>query len=151
MDNAIIGYLNTIRLFITKKIQFDNDAIGKMIEVKNKEFKIFRRVRILNRKEPKAFFLIRFRPIKMTIEQNIRFSRIAMMIFMGFKGFCSKYWAVDMETGLCQGFYEWETEEDAIRYSKSIAMKFMKKRSDPKTIEYWIINKENESIDYRIY
>jgi hypothetical protein len=46
-----------------------------------------------------------------------------MTIFMGFTGFRSKYWAVDYETGLCQGIYEWQTVADAKAYSESVAMR----------------------------
>ena len=150
MTNPVFGFINTIGLFLSGRIAFDKDVIGKSIYYKDKEFKIFRRVKIKNRENSKAYFIIRFKPKNMTTEQNIKFSRLPMIIFMGFKGFSSKYWAVDYSTGLCQGFYEWETEEDAINYSKSIALRFMKNRSEKESIEYWIINKDKEKIEYRI-
>ena len=150
MTNPIFGFINTSVLFLSGRIIFDKEVIGKTMFFKDKEFEIFRRVKIKNRDNSKAYFIIRFKPKNMTAEQNIKFSRLPMMIFMGFKGFSSKYRAVDYSTGLCQGFYEWETEEDAINYSKSIALKFMKNRSEKESVEYWIINKENEKIEYRI-
>lgn len=150
MTNPVIGFINTIGLFISGRIVFDIEVIGKTIYYKDKKFEIFRRVRIKNRENSKAYFIIRFKPKNMTAEQNIEFSRLPMMIFMGFKGFCSKYWAVDYSIGLCQGFYEWETEEDAINYSKSIALRFMKNRSEKESVEYWIINKDKEKIEYSI-
>ena len=150
MTNPVLGFINTIGLYLSDRVVFDKDAIGKTIYYKDQGFEIFRRVKIKNRENPKAYFIIRFKPKNMTAEQNIKFSRLPMMIFMGFKGFSSKYWAVDYSTGLCQGFYEWETEEDAIDYSKSIALRFMKSRSEKESIEYWIINKDKEKIDYRI-
>jgi hypothetical protein len=150
MTNPVIGFINTIGLFLCGRVAFDKDAIGKTIYYKDQGFEVFRRVYIKNRDNSKAYFIIRFKPKNMTSEQNIKFSRLPMMIFMGFKGFSSKYWAVDYSTGLCQGFYEWETEEDATKYSKSIALRFMKNRSEKESVEYWIINKDKEKIDYRI-
>jgi len=107
-----------------------------------REFTIFRHVSISTKqdKEPIGLFIVRFKPASMTYEQNIKFSRIPMMVFMGFKGFRSKFWCVDKVTGLCQGFYKWQTVKDAKNYSKSIAMKFMTRRSYPDSVEYEIID-----------
>jgi hypothetical protein len=152
MNNPVVGFLKTIFLFIMKKVKFDNHEINKTITMPDgKEFTIFRRVNILSKKsEPKAYFIVRFKPMKMGIQQNIRFSVLPMMVFMGFKGFRSKYWAVDYETGLCQGLYEWQTVEDAENYSKSIAMKFMTRRSYPELLEYKIVDKSKEKLVYSI-
>ena len=107
-----------------------------------KEFTIFRHVSIRTKqdKEPIGLFIVRFKPASMTVEQNIKFSRISMLVFMGFKGFRSKYWCVDRTTGLCQGIYKWQTVKDAKNYSKSIAMKFITRRSYPDSVEYEIID-----------
>lgn len=58
--------------------------------------------------------------------------------------------AVNYKTELCRGLYEWQTFEDAENYSKSIAIKFMIKRSYPASIEYRIIDKEKELLEYKI-
>jgi hypothetical protein len=152
MNNPVVGFLKTIFLFIMKKVKFDNHEINKTITMPDgKVFRIFRQVKILsNKSEPKAYFIVRFKPKKMGIQQNIRFSILPMMVFMGFKGFRSKYWAVDYETGLCQGLYEWQTVEDAENYSKSIAMKFMARRSYPELLEYKIVDKSKEKLVYSI-
>lgn len=150
MTNPFMGFIRTILLLLFRKIVFDKTVVGKTIIIDNHLFNIFRRVVVRGTAKPKAYFIVRFRPLKMTPEQNIRFSIIPMMIFMGFKGFCSKYWAVDYKTGLCQGLYEWETVEDATRYSKSIAMRFMNNRSDPKSVGYNIIDKDITTIEIQI-
>jgi len=107
-----------------------------------KEFNIFRHVSIRTKQdiEPIGLFIVRFKPANMTVEQNIKFSRRPMMVFMGFKGFREKYWCVNKDTGLCQGIYKWQTVKDAKNYSKSIAMKFMTRRSYPDSVEYEIID-----------
>lgn len=153
MTNPIIGILNTLIMFLTGRFEFDTTVVNKKIKMEDGlVFTIFRRVRIKskNENEPKAYFLVRFKPNNMLPEENISFSKKPMMVFMGFKGFRSKYWAVDYETGMCQGLYEWETVEDAIKYSKSIAMKFMAERSDPETVMYRIIDKSKELLKYDI-
>jgi len=77
----------------------------------------------------------------MSIPQNIRFSRLPMLIFMGFTGFRSKYWCVDDETGAYQGVYEWQTRADAERYVGSIALRFMANRSLPRSLTYRILER----------
>ncbi|HOS84770.1 MAG TPA: FISUMP domain-containing protein [Bacteroidales bacterium] len=39
--------------------------------------------------------------------------------------------------------YDWKTEQHAIKYSKSFAVNFMKKRSEPNSISYLIIPNMN--------
>lgn len=142
--NPMIGVIHTIFLFITGRVRFFKGSVGKeMIMEDGKKFKVFRHVIIRPWKEtaerPEAVFIIRFQPANMSVKGNIRFSLIPMIIFMGFRGFCSKYWMVDETTGLCQGIYEWKTMQDAENYSKSIAVTFMTKRSVPGTVEFKII------------
>jgi len=74
-----------------------------------------------------------------------------MMVFMGFKGFSSKFWCVNKDTGLCQGLYKWQTVKDAENYSKSIAMKFMTRRSYPDSVEYEIIDLRKKKNNSNIY
>ncbi|TFH38318.1 MAG: hypothetical protein E4G96_10630, partial [Chrysiogenales bacterium] len=144
MTNPIIGILKTLFLFIRKRVQFDRNAVDREIEMPDgKSFRIFRRISILvppGTPQPGAYFWVRFKPKNMGIDENIRFSRLPMMVFMGFRGFRSKYWAVDHETGVCLGLYEWQTLEDAENYSTSIAMRFMTKRSFPESIKYGIVD-----------
>ena len=144
--NPLIGFLRTAMLFITGNIKFDNASIGEIFTMDDGErFKVFRHVIIRpankNIGDPQAVFMIRFLPENMTVEQNKRFSRIPMLIFMGFHGFRSKYWMVNEETGLCQGVYEWDTLQDAERYSKSIALRFITKRSVKGSVKYEIVDK----------
>jgi hypothetical protein len=72
------------------------------------------------------------------------------MIFMGFKGFRSKYWAVNHQTGICQGLYEWQTVSDAENYSKSIAIRILTKKSYPESVSFRIIDRRKEKLEVRI-
>jgi hypothetical protein len=153
MANALSGFFKTLLLFLTRRVEFDRNAAGKDIIMDDGlRFTIFRRVIIRDSGStvPGAFFLVRFKPGNMTAEQNVKFSRLPMMIFMGFTGFRSKYWAVNYDTGLCQGLYEWQTVEDAENYAKSIAMKFMRNRSVPESVEYRIIDKSAGDLRFTI-
>jgi hypothetical protein len=69
---------------------------------------------------------------------------------MGFTGFRSKYRACNFDTGVCQGLYEWQTCRNAEDYSKSIAMKFMHKRSESGSVSYKIVDKWNENLSFKI-
>jgi hypothetical protein len=141
--NPLFGVIRTLWLFITGRIEFNKSVVGNAITMKNgKKFTIFRRVKIEkyfgNDAEPKGLFIAQFTP-RMDIKKNIRLSKILMLVFMGFKGFRSKYWCIDEETGMCQGLYEWDKLEDAERYSKSIGVRNMTKRSVPGCISFEVL------------
>lgn len=145
--NPLLGLLKTLLLFVSRHVAFiRRDKDKQVIMEDGMKFRVFRHVKIRAPQlgKPKAVFIVRFRPTNMTVGQNIRFSLIPMMIFMGFRGFREKYWCVNDETGLCQGVYAWQTVEDAENYSKSIAMRFMAKRSDPESVGFKIISQEKE-------
>ncbi len=139
---VLIGFLHTLLLFIEGRVHFIKEDVGKeFIAPDGMRFIIFRHV-VISREHPltpSTKFTVRFQLKNMTASQNVRFSRIPMMIFMGFKGFCSKYWMADEATGTCQGIYEWQTVKDAENYSKSIAMRFMTKRSVEGSVSFSIV------------
>ena len=146
--NPIFGFLRTILLFLTFRVKFLKEDVNRKITMEDGQtFRIFRHVKIRTSKSdrPEGAFVVRFKPENMTIKQNIRFSHLPMMIFMGFHGFREKYWCVNEETGLCQGVYAWQTYKDAENYSKSIAMRFMTNRSDPESVSAKIIDQKDEA------
>lgn len=149
--NPILGLLHTILLYLFGRVEFMKEDIGKVLVMKDgRRFTVFRHVIIrtkdANASTPRAVFRIRFQPKNMTIEENKKFSRIPMLVFMGFHGFRSKYWMVDEETGMCQGVYEWNTLQDAEGYSRSIALRFMTKRSVAGSVDYEIIRGDIRSL-----
>jgi hypothetical protein len=152
--NPLYGIIRTLFLFLTGRIRFGRPEVGATITMDDgQSFKIFRRVvikRYLNiDKKPEALFIVRFTP-KMDIKRNIKLSKIMLLIFMGFKGFRSKYWCVDEETGVCQGVYEWDTLNDAERYSRSIAVKNMTKRSIPGSVSFKVLPNCEVNRNWRI-
>ena len=144
--NSFASFFRTIKLFLIGKIKFINASIGDVFTMEDgMKFKVFRHVVIRpankNISNPQAVFRIRFQPKNMTVKQNKRFSWMPMLILMGFHGFRSKYWMVNEETGICQGVYEWDTLQDAERYSKSIALRFITKRSVKGSVHYEIVDR----------
>jgi hypothetical protein len=140
--NPFIGFIRTLFLFLAGKVRFVPRSKGRRLMMEDgKEFEVFRHVRIMSKAKdlPGAVFIVRFKPY-MSTEVNIVFSLLPRMIFMGFRGFREKYWAVDRKTGLCQGLYAWQTMKDAENYSKSIAVRFMSGRSVPGTVDLRIID-----------
>ena len=147
--NPLYGFFKTLLLLVSGRVQFSKEIIGATIVMSDgAKFKIFRRIiikKFINDNiKPKGLFNVRFTPT-MDIKKNIKLSKILMLIFMGFKGFRSKYWCVNEDTGMCQGLYEWDKLEDAENYSKSIAVKNMTKRSKPDSISYKILDNTEEN------
>jgi len=141
--NPIKGLLKTTLLLLCFRVNFHKDSIGiEMHSEVRKTFTVFRHVTIKpviisSRNEiTPVKFIIRFTLKNMCVEKNIVFSKLPMMIFMGFTGFRSKYWTVNYKTGEYQGIYMWDSYEDAIRYSKSIAVKFMTRRALPDSVKF---------------
>ena len=148
--NPLYGSIRTLWLFITGRVKFNKSNVGNTLIMEDgKTFTIFRRgdtKKYFRDTKPKGLFIIYFTP-KMDIQKNIRLSRIMLFIFMGFKGFRSKYWCVNEENGECLGVYEWQKLKDAKRYSESIAVTVMNKRSVPGTVSFKVLEniKSNQS------
>ena len=142
--NPIAAFFGTLGLFISGRVKFFSEDKGMEYTMEDGEvFSVFRHVKIKpgkkQKEHPEAVFKIRFKPGNISAQKNIKFSCIPMMIFMGFRGFRSKYWMVNYDSGLCQGIYEWQTYDEALNYSKSIAVKFMTNRSEQGTVNFEII------------
>lgn len=135
--NPVCGFIRTLFLFLSFRVKYINKDVGRIITMQDGQtFRIFRHVKIStpDAGAPRGVFIVRFRPLNMTVQQNIRFSLLPMMIFMGFHGFREKFWCVDDASGLCQGVYAWRTGQDAQNYANSIAMRFMTRRSEPGSV-----------------
>lgn len=104
--NPILGFLNTLLFFISRRVTFIREDQDKQVVMEDgMKFRVFRhdKIQALQSGRPKAVFIVRFCPKNMTVKQNVRFSLLPMLIFMGFRGFREKFWCVNDETGLCQG------------------------------------------------
>ena len=131
------------------KIYFDESKIGKNLKEEYEipeTFKVFRYAYKENAEAAKALLIVKFQLKNMDGNRNISFSKIPMRALFHIRGFMSKYWLLDEKTNTCMGVYRWATIVDAERYSKSIAMKFMKKRSVEKSLSYRIHKIEKELV-----
>jgi hypothetical protein len=144
--NPVLGVARTFGLFLARRVHFQPEAVGSELETDDGScYRVFRRVVISSdAPPPAALFIVRFTPAHMTVKQNIRFSRLPLLIFMGFTGFRSKYWCVNDETGACEGVYEWQTRADAEAYSASIALRFMTNRSIPGSVSHRILERAGD-------
>ena len=145
--SPIISVLVTVWNFVLGKIHFPKEYNGVKIRMEdNHEFEVFRHV-IIGRKEDlltnQAIFVVRFKLKKMSIEKNKRFSKFPIPMFIGLPGFKAKFWMCEEQTGYNQGVYQWETEQDAVNYSKSFAVRFMTSRSEPNSVSYLIVPKKD--------
>lgn len=152
--NPFMGLMRTLALMAARRIRYYPEDRGRLFVMDDgRRFTVFRRVVIktpAGAPGPGAVFIVRFTPASMSVKQNISFSRIPMLKFMGFTGFRSKYWCVDTATGMCQGIYEWQTRGDAERYAKSIAMRFMTRRSIPGSVTAVIMDQVDGDVSAKL-
>ena len=138
--NPLYSLLNTINLFLRRKIHFPKEKIGKIIVTEdNEEFVIFREVKVNAEIDKPAVFKVKFLLSGMKPKNNIRFSWLPLPFFIGLPGFQAKVWTLNYKSNYFQGIYEWKNEEYAEKYSKSFAYRFMSSRSVPGTVSFEII------------
>ncbi len=146
--NPITSLFRTGVNLMSSRIHFSKNHNGQTLTMNDgTEFEIFRHVvvghKILPNSEKGAIFIVRFKLSKMSVEKNIKFSRLPIPMFIGLPGFRAKFWLLNRQTGHNLGIYQWKTEQDAIHYSRSFAVDFMAKRSIPGSVSYEIIPDSN--------
>ncbi len=141
--NPAIGVVRTLAMMATGRVRFHPDDVDRILETDDRaRYRVFRHVTVQRDAPlPAALYIVRFTVQGMTVRQNIRFSRLPMLVCMGFAGFRSKYWCVDDTTGAYQGVYEWQTRAHAEAYVASIALRFMTNRSIPGSVSYRILDR----------
>ncbi|MGF7117685.1 hypothetical protein [Methanobacterium oryzae] len=138
--NPLYSLLNTISLFLRRKVHFSREKIGKVIVTEdNEEFVIFREVKVNAKIDKPAVFKVKFLLSGMDPKNNIRFSWLPVPFFIGLQGFKAKVWTLNYENNYFQGIYEWKNEKYAKKYSKSFAYRFMSRRSVQGTVSFEII------------
>lgn len=131
------GLVSTLKLFVMNKVLFDKTVLGNKVKYQNKDYTIFRSVRIKGNTKEGVRLYLKFTP-KMPIKGNIKFSRIAMLVFMGLPGFNSKHWCVNYDDGECLGIYEWIDEKSVLDYLNRIALRNIENRSVKESVSYQI-------------
>jgi len=136
----------TLSLWLSGRIHFSRDRIGELVQEDEEEFRIFRQVIVDptgdQPESPGAIFKVCFRYKKYSANTNRRLSLIPIPFIIAQPGFRSKTWLLEQETGISQGFYEWDTVKDAEDYWNSFPMRLLKKRVVPDSISYTILEKD---------
>ena len=127
-----------VGLYVWGRVHFPKDSIGDIEQGVDDNFEVFRKVVLEPSKgQPEkagAIFIVRFRFARFGKKANRYLSLIPIPFIVAQQGFRSKTWMIGQKTGMFQGFYEWDTIEDARKYWTSFPMKLMKKRAVPETL-----------------
>lgn len=153
----IIGQLPPVlvaratRLLLSGRIHFEKAEIGSLVTGPGENYVIFRKVVRdpfpEQPENPGAIFKVSFHFAKYSVAVNKKLSRIPIPLIVAQPGFRSKTWMLGQDTGKFQGYYEWDTMEDAQNYWNSFPMKLMKKRAKTDSLRYKILNiGESEAI-----
>ncbi|TMR89281.1 YdhR family protein [Nonomuraea basaltis] len=146
----LVGALaRSIGLIARGRVRLERSRVGEILAMQDGErMRIFRRLRIASpgSGEPGGEFRVRF-TTKMPARINVLFSWLPIVLFMGLPGFVSKTWVVNDATGTFGGIYRWRTQEDALRYSRSAALRFMTRRSVPGSVSFGIYAPPSRSLE----
>ena len=137
-------------LLLFGRVHFPKNRLGEIVH-EDEEFKIFRQVNLDptddQPESPGAIFKVCFHFARFSADTNRVLSLIPIPFIVTQPGFRSKTWLLGQETGIFQGFYEWDTVKDAENYWTSFPMELMKKRAVPSSLTYSI--SEISSLDQR--
>jgi hypothetical protein len=149
LDSIRFSPVGSLTRFIiclaTGRVRFPRHRLGRTISVKGTDYEIVKEIEIMQpgAGEPEVTFTVKFHLAGMSPAANKIFLNLPIPFFAGLPGFRHKLWLFDKSTGDFRGLYEWQTVEDARKYSKSFAVWFMKRRSVPGSVEYEIIEKSS--------
>ena len=128
-----------IKYYLQGRLHFDRDVIGQ-IRKEDDEYKVFRKIVLDARKQkhkrPGAIFRVTFNFKGLSESTNMKMSLLPIPFIVAQHGFRSKTWMLGRKTGRFQGFYEWDTVEDARQYWHSFPMKMMKRRAVSSSLQH---------------
>ena len=128
-----------IKYYFQGRLHFDKDVIGQLRK-EDDEYEVFRKI-VLDAqgnkgKQPEAIFRVTFNFKGLSETTNKKLSLLPIPFIVAQHGFRSKTWMLGRKTGRFQGFYEWDTIEDANQYWHSFPMKMMKRRAISSSLQY---------------
>jgi len=134
-------------LLLSGRVHFPKNRLGEIVH-EDEEFKIFRQV-ILDPtgdqpENPGAIFKVCFHFARFSANTNRTLSLMPIPFIVAQPGFRSKTWLLGQETGIFQGFYEWDTVKDAESYWTSFPIHLMKNRAVPSSLTYSISEISNQ-------
>ena len=147
--NPIYSLLRFIGYKLRKKFRFCEDNLGKEVVIEGKPFKIFREIYLVEKgvkKEGNFIFQVIFHSEKHNSESIVKRTNKTIPLFSGLPGFCNKKFHINEKESLFSGIYEWEKLDNVISYTKSFAVKNMKKLSKTIPLSYKIIDKRTGKV-----
>jgi hypothetical protein len=123
--------------------------VGEVLTMQDGErVRVFRQLRLVpaGGDAPGGEFRVRF-TTRMPARLNVAFSWLPIVLFMGLPGFVGKTWVVNDATGAFAGIYQWRTYQDAQRYSRSAALRFMTNRSVPGSVSYGVYTPPSDRLE----
>ncbi len=135
---------------IRKRISCISENSREEILLNDKRFNVFLEIGILDSdheiKKGDVEFKIIFMASKTSTDSLIKNTKKTIPFFVGLPGFCRKKFMVNERKGIFSGIYEWESYEDASKYSKSYALNSMKRMSNPYPVYFEIVSKSSGKI-----
>jgi len=121
---------------LSGRIRFIPERVGKFLTMEDGEvYSIFREVQVDSSMyvpgESMMVLKVRFKFARFSPMANRRFSLFPIPVIIGMPGFRRKVWTFCEESGYSQGIYQFESMEQAEKYSRSPVMKILEKRSVP--------------------
>lgn len=135
---------------IKETTSYISENVGKEVLFNNEKFNVFLEIGIFDCdnviKKGDVEFKIIFKASKISTDSLIKNTKKTIPFFIGLPGFCRKKFMVNERKGIFSGIYEWESYEDANRYSKSYALNSMKRMSNPYPVYIEIVSKSSGKI-----
>lgn len=148
--NPIYSYLK-YKWFKWKKRVVIIDSEGEILDFGEEHpYEVFKEIYLKDHDNKiingRFIFRVRFKAPRYTMKEVLENTEKTIPFFAGLPGFCQKKFCICKESEKFRGVYEWETVKDAKNYSRSFAMKFMKKRSVPFPISFEIVDKNTNQV-----
>ena len=136
------------KYYFQGRLHFDKSVNGE-IKKEDDDYEVFRKI-VLDAPGgielvPGAIFRVTFNFRNLSAAANKKLSLLPTPFIVAQNGFISKTWMIGRKTGRFQGFYEWDTIENANQYWNSFPMKMMKKRSVLSSLQYEVYPSNNKS------
>lgn len=143
-SHPVCTFVRAVSHLLCGRLRFPRNLSGRVLTMADGEkFTVFRQATVKtgsNRSVgPGAVFRIRFHFTGGSEALNKRLSLLPVPLIVGFPGFRTKVWTLHEGTGAFQGIYEWDSAEAAMDYADSLAIRLMKRRAVPDSVNQEII------------
>jgi hypothetical protein len=139
-DNTLVSVFRALGREISGSLRFDIAPIGQVIVADGEEWTVFRKLRLVEYGLAPAQAMVeaRFRMTE-SFDRHRLSSMLAVPLFAGMPGFRSKIW-MHNQAGEYRVVYEWQTIEDAQRFSESLIVKMIRRRAVPGSVKLDVLH-----------